>query len=200
MAKTGKEAFDRNYQNKVGQFSRQLLHDNSIELTKILKEQNLIQNNLHYFEIGAGGARNLWYIWKENPTLKLSCNDFWEKESKKNMHNDIKDIINFYEGDTEDILNELPIDINIDVLLSSDHLMHIPRVKGKNIITLLLNKINPKYIVLRERKKEFETPEETAQSYPRNYHNYERLEEKYNLIFETTSHIPEFFIRIYKIK
>lgn len=200
MARTGREAFDRSYQNRVGQFSRQLLHDNSKELTQILKEQNLIQDNLHYFEIGSGGARNLWYIWKENNSIKLSCNDFWEKESKENMHVDIRENINFYEGDTEDVLSKLPTDINIDVLLSSDHLMHIPRVKGENILTLLLDKVQPKYIVLRERKKEFETPEEIAQSYPRNYHNYERLEEKYDLIFETTSHVTEFFIKIYKTK
>jgi len=200
MAKTGPKHFDRGYQTRVGQFGRQLLHDNSIELTKVLQEQGLIKDDFHFFEIGAGGARNLWYFWEENNNIKISCNDFWEKESKENMHTDIRDIINFHEGDTEDVLNELPDDTKIDVFLSSDHMMHLPRVKGEAVITLLLNKFLPKYVVLRERKKEFETPEETAQSYPRNYHNYERLEEKYDLIHESTSYVPEFFIRIYKLK
>lgn len=200
MARTGKEAFDKIYQDRVGQFAREHLHQISKEVTNLLKQNNLIKDNFHFFEIGSGGARNLWYTWKENNSIKLSCNDFWENESKKNMHSDIKGIINFYEGDTEEVLFNLP-KISVDVLLSIDHMMHLPRTKGEAVIDLVKDKIQPKYIVLRERKKEFETPEETAQSYPRNYHDYEKFEEKYNLVKEYTSQTDSaYFIRIYKLK
>ena len=198
MAKTGRTAFNKDYQRIVGQFSRELLHDISKEVTATLKQHGLIQDGFHFFEIGSGGARNLWYLWKENNSIKISCNDFWEQQSRENMHDDIKELINFYEGDTEEILSDLP-EINIDVLLSVDHMMHLPRVKGEAVISLIKDKIKPQYIVLRERRKEYETPEETAQSYPRNYHNYERLEEQYKLLHEYTSKAAsEYFIRVYK--
>lgn len=201
MAKTGRTAFDKGYQSRVGQFARALLQDISKEVRDELKKQNLIKDNFHFFEIGSGGARNLWYIWKENDSITLSCNDFWEDASRQNMHKDIKEIINFYEGDTEDVLNELP-KINIDVLLSVDHMMHLPRTKGSNVIKLINDKIKPKYVVLRERSKEYETPEEIAQSYPRNYHNYENLEKNYELFYEKAESevAKEYFIRFYKLK
>ena len=85
IAKSGRQIFNKEYQLYHGQSSPPLQHDKSIEITKTLQEQNLIQNNFHFFEIGAAGARNLWYIWKENNNIKLSCNDFWEKESKENI-------------------------------------------------------------------------------------------------------------------
>lgn len=200
MAQTGRTAFNPAYQARVGQSARGLLHDNSKELVKVMQELNLLQDNSHIFEIGSGGARNLWYMWKENQTLKLSCNDFWKEESFKNMHEDLKPIITFHEGDTEDILRDSDLG-KIDILLSSDHLMHVPRVKGQAILEMLLNKVKPSYIVLRERKKEYETPEETAKSYPRNYHDYEMLLEGYTLEKEVTSAgAKEFFIRVYKLK
>jgi len=200
MARTGREAFNKVYQNRVGQFAREHLHQISKEVTDILKQNNLIKDNFHFFEIGSGGARNLWYIWKKNNNIKISGNDFWEKESKENMHNDIKNLINFYEGDTEEILLNLP-KMNIDVLLSVDHMMHLPKIKGEKVVNLIKDKIQPKYIVLKERKKEYETPEEIATSYPRNYHNYEKFEENYTLLKEYTSNTDKaYFIRIYKLK
>ena len=41
MAKFGKERFPANYQSAVGMSARQLLHENSIELVDILKQQNI---------------------------------------------------------------------------------------------------------------------------------------------------------------
>jgi len=200
MAKTGREAFNRGYQGKVGQFAKEHLHISSIEVVDFINKHNLIQSNYHFFEIGSGGARNLWYLWKKNNNINLSCNDFYEKESKANMHEDIKNIINFYEGDTEEVLLNLP-KIDVDVLLSVDHMMHLPRIKGKAVIELINSKIKPKHIILKERKKEFETPEETALSYPRNYHNYEMLEKNYNLVEELTAATDTaYFLRMYKLK
>ena len=203
-----KKIFPPIYQNKVGQFANEKLHDISKEIVSFVKKHDLIQPNYHFFEIGSGGARNLWYIWKKNNDgykgpINLSCNDLWEKESKENMHNDIKNRINFYEGDTEKVLLKLP-KIDIDVLLSVDHLMHLPKVKGKAVIKLINDKVKPKYVIIRERKKEFETSEIfdlSKRKIFRNYHNYEILEDNYKLIEELTSTIDKaYFLRIYKLK
>jgi len=205
MARVGPEAFDREYQKRVGQKARKLLHENSLELVNRMRENELIDQKFHYFEIGAAGARNLYYIWKDSKgifgfrsPIKLSCNDLWEEESKANMHPDIRKIINFHEGDTEEILSTINPSPPIDVLLSSDHLMHLPRFKGEAILTLVMNRIRPKYIVLRERKKEYEVDENMTDGFAKNYHNYEKLAERYELVNEYDCKVNEYFIRIYK--
>lgn len=199
MAIVGKEAFGPDYQNRVGYKARKILHDNSKELVRVLNEHNLIQSGYHYFEIGAGGGRNLWYLFQENSNVKLSCNDLWKEASLSNMHPDIKGITNFYEGDTEEVLLEYSGE-DIDVLLSSDHLMHLLREKGANILNTIVDRIRPTYVVLREVKEENQTPEEKAKHFAKNYQDYSILNSAYDLIHEQTSHVEDFFIRIYKRK
>lgn len=199
MAIVGKDAFGPNYQNRVGYKARKILHDNSIELVEVLNEHDLIQPGYHYFEIGAGGGRNLWYLFQQNKNVKLSCNDLWKEASLSNMHPDIKKITNFYEGDTEEVLLEYSGE-DIDVLISSDHLMHLLREKGANILNTIVNRIRPLYVVLREVKEENQTPEEKAKHFVKNYQDYAILNSGYDLIHEQTSHVEDFFIRIYKRK
>lgn len=197
MAKVGKDAFGENYQNRVGYKARKLLHDNSKELVSVLSEHSLIQNGYHFFEIGAGGGRNLWYIFQENSNIKLSCNDLWKQASLNNMHPDIRKITTFYEGDTEEVLSTYSGE-DIDVLVSSDHLMHLLKEKGTNILNTIVAKIKPSYIVLREVKEEEQTPEEKATHFVKNYQDYSILDSTYDLVHEQTSHVTSFFIRIYK--
>ena len=199
MAKVGKDAFGPGYQNRVGYKARKLLHDNSKELVKVLSEHSLVQDGYHFFEIGAGGGRNLWYLFQENSNVKLSCNDLWKEASLSNMHPDIRKVTTFYEGDTEEVLDTYSGE-DIDVLLSSDHLMHLLREKGANILNTIVNRIRPSYVVLREVKEEKQTPEEKAKHFAKNYQDYNILNSAYDLIHEQTSHVKDFFIRIYKRK
>ena len=61
---------------------------------------------------------------------------------------------------------------------------------------MILKNWNPKYIMLRELKKEFETPE-----HPRLFHNYDQFLQKYDLILETTSNQTDaYFIWLLKRK
>lgn len=181
MAKFGKSRFPKSYQTKVGQNARELLHKNSKELVDILENNNVVKDGMSIFEMGAGGARNLYYIWQKNNSVKLYANDLFETESKEQMHIDIKNTITFYEGDSEDIFNECRVS-DLDLLLVSDHLMHLQYEKADNIIKNVLDKWLPEYIILREVKKEFEKPE-----HPKLFHNYNQFLDKYELVSDTVS-------------
>ena len=74
--------------------------------------------------------------------------------------------------------------------------MHLQYEKSDYIIKMILKNWNPKYIMLRELKKEFETPE-----HPRLFHNYDQFLQKYDLILETTSNQTDaYFIWLLKRK
>lgn len=185
MTKFGTFGMDRfpphAYQSKVGINARELLHNNSKELVEILNESGIIENDFKVFEMGAGGARNLYYIWNNNRTLKLYCNDLSKEASFAQMHDDIKNSITFIEGDSEEVMKNNAMN-DIDVFLVSDHFMHLQYEKADNIITEIMEKWMPKFIMLREVKKEYEAP-----MHPKLYHNYSRFLEKYDLIHESTS-------------
>ena len=174
-----KERWGRKYQDRIGQNAREILHLNSKELVEVLKEHNLPQDNMKVFEIGAGGARNLYYIWKENNTIKLFANDLWEKESRKNMHSDIKDNLTFYEEDTLSLVTNNTI-TDIDLFLTSDHLMHIQRESTNKIIEKVRDEWKPKYIVIREVTKTYE-----SEIHPRLAHDYTQFDTEY----ETVCHV-----------
>ena len=181
MAKFGKERFPYDYQNAVGMNASLTLHENSKELVKLLKQHNILNSNSKIFELGSGPGRNLHYINEEFKTNNIYCSDLFAEASKNNMSESIKNIITFYEGDSEDIINNNIIK-DLDLFLVSDHFMHLQYEKADYIIKMILKTWNPKYIMLRELKKEFETPE-----HPRLFHNYDQFLQKYNLILETTS-------------
>ena len=97
------------------------------------------------------------------------------------MSEEVRSIVNFYEGDSEDIANQHPVK-NLDLLLVSDHFMHLQYEKVDNIIKKVIADWKPKYVMLREIKEQFETP-----NHPRLFHNYNQFLEKYNMVFETSS-------------
>jgi hypothetical protein len=181
MAQFGKERFPPSYQSAVGINARESLHQNSIELVEIMKTFNVFNDLKVVFELGSGPARNLYYIWLENKNIELHCSDLFKHASMESMHPDIKNIINFYEGDSQDIIDATKID-DLDLFLVSDHFMHLQYEKADYILNKIKKSFNPKYILIRELKKEFETPE-----HPRLYHNYSQLLESYELLYECTS-------------
>ena len=82
------------------------LHENSIELVKLLKQHNILNSESKIFELGAGPARNLHYINGEFKTNNIYCSDLFAESSKNNMSESIKNIITFYEGDSQDIIDD----------------------------------------------------------------------------------------------
>jgi hypothetical protein len=193
MAIFGKARFGKSYQKTVGKDAKGLLQNNSIELVSILNKHNIISDDMSVFEMGAGPGRNLHYIWKENNSINLYANDLFEYQSMDNMHTDIKEIITFFEGDSEDIFNECKV-VNVDLLLVSDHLMHLQYDKADNIITKILSDWKPKYIMLREVLAQYETP-----NHPRLFHKYDRFLTDYTLVHQSISiNAKEYFIWLLK--
>ena len=181
MAQFGKNRFPEGYQKDVGMKANKKLHQNSKELVSILKENFLPVSDFKVFELGGGGAWNLHYIAEEFPGVKLYCSDLFRDASMDQMSSSIKDKITFYEGDSEDVINENIID-NLDLLLVSDHFMHLQYGKADNIIKSVISKWKPKYVMLRELKKEGETP-----NHPRLFHDYNQFLDSYDMMFESSS-------------
>lgn len=181
MAKFGKERFPEKYQSHVGMNAQPMLQKNSVELVEILNKHKIIQDGLKIFEMGSGPCRNLYYIWKSNNNVQLYANDLFRDASFANMHSDIKDLVTFFEGDSEDIFRSCKVS-DLDLLLVSDHFMHLQYEKFDNISDSVLKNWSPKYIMLREVKKEFEKKE-----HPKLYHNYDKFLTNYNLIENTSS-------------
>ena len=195
MALFNKQRFPESYQRAVGMNASDILHKNSIELVSILKKYNVLNINSTIFELGSGPARNLHYINEEFKTNNLYCSDLFEDASKNNMSDSIKNVITFFEGDSQDIIDNNLIK-DLDLFLVSDHFMHLQYEKADYIIKMILKNWNPKYIMLRELKKEFGTPE-----HPRLFHNYDQFLQKYNLVISTTSNQDSsYFIWLLKRK
>ncbi len=191
----GKTRFPKSYQKGVGMKGAKFLHDNSIELVEILSKNNVLSTIRNVFEIGSGPARNLYYLNKANSKITLYCSDLFKDASLREMDQNLKNNINFFEGDSEDIINNQPVK-SLDLVLISDHLMHLQHHKGSVIIEKLSNNWSPKYILLREIKKQFEDI-----THPRLYHNYDYLLNNYELIFSKDSEQDKnYFIWLLKRK
>jgi len=201
-----KERFSKDYQNRVGQWPRhEFLTDNSIELAKFLNDNNVITDNINIFEIGAGGCRNLKYIHDINSTVNLFANDLYEDASRKNMHNDIKEKVKFTEMDTLSMFqsnSSLILDDNkIDLLISSDHLMHVDKESVISILEYIRKDWQPTYIAIRELISI--EGEELKRGWPRVYHEYDKgLSASYELVAEgECSNRPDWYkLLLYKLK
>jgi hypothetical protein len=204
QSRFGKERFNQSYQASVGMKAEPKLHANSLELAQILYSYDVLKPGIKIFEMGAGPCRNLYYIYSLQNDIKMFCNDLFKNESIQEMHEDIKNLVTFYEKDSEDmIVNNLIPDL--DVFLVSDHFMHLQYDKADKIIDAIIEKWKPKYILLREIKKEFEKPD-----HPRLYHNYAKFEKNYDVILDKTSntsvdrekpHLKNaYFIKLLKLK
>ena len=181
MATFGKERFPSGYQNAVGMKASSRLHDNSKELANILKEHNILNSESSIFELGSGPARNLHYIYELFKSEKIFCSDLFREASIENMSSTIKNLVTFFEGDSQDVIDNEMIN-NLDLFLVSDHFMHLQYDKADYILKKILSHWKPNFIMLRELKKEFETP-----NHPRLFHDYNQLLNGYEMIYETVS-------------
>ena len=146
------------------------------------------------FEIGAAGCRNLKYVLDENETIKLGANDLFKESSFRNMDEKVKEKIDFYECDTLDLFKTYQI--HPDLLISSDHLMHVEKKSVEIILDKIRKEWKPKYILLREIKLQYENLE-----HPRLFHPYFILSNQYKVIHKQTSkQTKEYFIKLYKRK
>lgn len=187
--------FDNAYQRKVGKNARKLLHDNSKELVKLFDEHVGV-NTIHcVMGIGAGACRNLKYFYDANPRLKFIASDLYY--NKEEFHSDMLKLqesgaLVFEQMDTLDFV--ITRRLNPDLLIFSDHLMHL---KKSTVIKVIQNVLasDTEYVLIREQKKGFDT-------LGKQYHEcYEWLKEEYNVIYEGSSEQDQnFFIWILQRK
>ena len=145
--------------------------------------------------------RNLKYIndyaTEKGIEINLSSNDLHRKESLAGTHESIRDKINFWEADTLSFMVANGKSLDVDLLISSDHLMHVEKTSVITILDIIRDDINPKYILLREIKQEFENL-----SHPRYFHNYDIFLTKYKVKYETSGsnniNGKCYFVRIYQ--
>lgn len=191
MARFDKARFKPGYTKLVGWGAKPFLHDNSKELLQILIDQGLDING-NVFELGAGPGRNLHYIKDHFKDCSIYASD--QYRDLKNASELVRKEVKFYEADSIDMIQE-PIK-DTQLFISSDHLMHLDYDKADKILKAILMNWKPEYILLREVKKEFETPE-----HPRLFHQYDQLFAKYDKVFEKTSNqAKEYFIWLLKRK
>lgn len=190
----GEKRFPKTYQKQVGMNASEKLHLNSRELVRIVEKSITFNNIESIFELGSGPARNLYYFNKKKPELIISSSDMFKESSFENMDSTIAKKINFIEGDSEEVIKNY--EEGADLFLISDHLMHLQYEKADIILKEIINRILPKYLLIREVKKEFEAPK-----HPRLYHNYDQLNERYNILVETSSKQDKnYFIKLLERK
>ncbi len=173
----GEQRFPTAYQKYVGMEAAEFLHDNSKELVEILKDNQVLSGDAKVFELGSGPGRNLHYILNAFPKVKLFCSDLNKEASLAHMSSHVRENVEFFEGDSEDIVKNNVIK-DIDLFLISDHLMHLQYEKADEVIKSIISLWSPRYILLREIKREFEDI-----NHPRLYHNYDQLFDAYEKIF-----------------
>lgn len=183
----------KNYQKKIS--SNDFLLRNSVELVNILKNLNLVNKDWTYLEIGCGSGRNLDFLLKENNEInKVYGNDLIKDECFKYMSDNVKEHINFSEKDSLSFLEENFLEV--DLLIASDHLMHIDKDSVQEILRILSTEWKPKYICLRE------TLAERLTTKPFKYiHNFDILNNNYDVVYNQNSvEDSTYYIKIYKLR
>ena len=165
---------NRGYQEQIANTKR--LHCNSEELTTVLRRFKLLGDEATIFEIGCGNGRNLDWFLRENPKIVIKGNDLVQKKCVRHMAEIVKDRIEFLEIDTLSLFRNHKFDV--DVLVSSDHLMHVHPDSISEILDLIKIKWKPSWILMRESKKDRPAAKKSVAKYS---HNYGALLENYSV-------------------
>lgn len=192
-----KTSFDKPYQNLVGWMCGEKLHNNSLELLSVLNNHNILTNNSNYkiLEIGAAGCRNLKYIHDEYPDIQYFANDLHKDASFKNMHQSIKNVVNFFEGKTQNVIENFK-ENSVDLLIDSDHLVHVNYRDTNNILNYINNTIKPKHFLIRSVLKN-----NPKRKIPYHKHDFNKQLTNYEEIFyKLSDNANLWYIKLFKLK
>ena len=132
------------------------LHKNSRNLISYLDTTLEELGSVH--EIGCGMGRNLFYLLKAYrsqglPFPRINGNDLVKNACYQYMPRELKGVLRFYEQDTLTFLrNEVEAGNQVDLLISSDHLIHISTAAINEVLALMA-RFSRKYILIREATK-----------------------------------------------
>ena len=176
MSKYLDEWYDRNYngyQKAIAE--RAALHKNSRNLIAFMQDYGVLSSGMSIFEIGCGTGRNLMYVLEAQPDASVAGNDLVKEACFRRMDKHLASVIDFYELDTVSLFRDFVIDV--DLLISSDHMMHLDPDSAKKVMVALCESWRPKRIVLRECTKDRFTKDRAA----RHAHSYSRLKKAYKI-------------------
>jgi SAM-dependent methyltransferase len=182
---------DKRYQAVISRKGK--LHRNSVELVRILSEHDVLSDGCRVFEIGCGQGRNLKYFLDANPEIKVAGNDLIRQQCFRYMDADLKDKIDFHEIDTLSLARgEL---VKADLLLMSDHMMHLDPASAKEVLDVINEKWKPAWVMLREGL------EERRRKPIKHIHNYDIFDSNYDKLYESVNDpVDGYLIRLYKRK
>jgi len=185
-----KQANKHGYQKAIAR--KELLHKNTKELVALI-DVTIKQKPKTIMEVGCGAGRNLYYLMKLYHPDKIIGTDLDEAECFKYMEKDLKERIIFLSIDSAELFTKNTF--IVDLLLFSDHLMHLPPKSIDSILAGLLSRWRFRYLVIRDTDVPRERP-------PIKYaHDFTILDDKLNKLLDRRSkHVGEYFIRIYERK
>lgn len=101
-------------------------------------------------ELGIGSGRNVQHALERLPWLEVSGNDLDLEQCRRVMPGDVAARVTLHERDTLAFLrDEVSAGRTVDVVLSADHLIHIPPDSIEEILRLL-PRYARRYVVLHE--------------------------------------------------
>ena len=128
------------------------LKENTRELVEFIKGLELIDPDdaLTLHELGCGSGRNIMYLKQAFPRIRFSGNDLDEQCCTLFMDKSRRFYLKFYEADTYRFLkSDVENKQQVDILLASDHLMHLSRQIIREVYELMA-KYAKAHIILRE--------------------------------------------------
>lgn len=168
------------------------LKKNSEELVKILKDENILFDGMKIFEIGCGCGRNLDYLNKTEYDIDFFGNDLVQKECFRYMDEDLKKKITFFEKETLSLFDDI---FDVDLFISSDHLMHLVPQSVVSILEKIRDQWKPRYVLLRE------TTKAVSKGKRKWVHDYSIIEKEYDYIYrEKSEGNKDYVIRLLKRK
>lgn len=181
---------NRGYQKTIA--NKDMLHQNSKELVEILRGVP-VTAGMKIFEIGCGCGRNLEYIRKAFQGVHLAGNDLIREQCFKHMEPGLRDVIDFHEGDTARMVDK---PMEMDLLISSDHMMHLDPVAARYVMRGIMENWKPKWILIRESTKPRKKPTPVVHA-----HDYSALHEAYDVRVDTHPKVSgDFVLRLLERK
>jgi hypothetical protein len=167
----------------------------SESLARALVEYAADTTSLH--EIGVGGGRNILYLLRALPDLQVSGNDLDREHTFKFMDPAVREALDFTQQDTLSFLRDaVSSGRQVDALLTSDHLIHLPPEAIPEVLDLLQRHAR-RTILFHEGVRR--SPTRTDDFWWA--HDYAALERDFEVVHEeqpTDERFAEYVLRVYR--
>ena len=181
-----RKANQKGYQKAIAQ--KEFLHENSRELLTSVRK--MVPSADSIMEVGCGAGRNLVYLMDAYHPSRIVGTDLSRNACFEHMDPRLKSVIEFITSDSRDLF--AVSEFEVDLLLFSDHLMHLPPEAVRFIIDRLCSGAwKFRHLVIRD-------TDIPRQRKPIKYaHDYSKLTGHFKVLADESSAREGYFIRIY---